>query len=100
MIIRDHDQTIIMIEQNHHAHISAEIISNWQDIFFEEDPYFESVLYAIKQHDYGWHAFDSQPFLNDFLSYLKQFSIHKAWIKLNKSILMLLLYVVHIICVS
>ena len=65
MIIRDHDQTIIMIEQNHHAHISAEIISNWQDILFKEDPYFESVLYAIKQHDYGWHAFDSQPFLND-----------------------------------
>lgn len=65
MIIREHDQTLIMIEQNHHAHISAEIILNWQDIFFKKDPYFESVLYAIKHHDYGWDPFDRQPFLND-----------------------------------
>src|SRR5690625_6536973 len=65
MIIREQKQTITMIEQNHHAHLSAEIIKNWQDIFFKNDPYFESVLYAIKYHDYGWYHFDKQPFLND-----------------------------------
>ena len=35
MIIREQKQTITMIEQNHHAHLSAEIIKNWQDIFFK-----------------------------------------------------------------
>src|SRR5699024_4148987 len=65
MIIREKNQTITMIEQNHHAHLSAEIIEQWKDVFFKDDPYFKSVLYAIKYHDYGWHHFDRQPFLND-----------------------------------
>src|SRR5699024_7754389 len=37
MIIREQKKTITMIEQNHHAHLSAEIIKNWQDIFFKND---------------------------------------------------------------
>lgn len=65
MIIREHDQSIIMIEQNHHAHISAEIVQNWDDAFFKNDPYVNSVFYAIKSHDIGWAPFDTQPFLND-----------------------------------
>lgn len=65
MIIRKHKDTLIMIEQNHHAQISKEIISHWKDVFFKDDPYINSVLYAVKMHDYGWDLFDKQPFWND-----------------------------------
>lgn len=65
MIIRERDHTFVMIEQDHHAHISAAIIKQWKDVFFTEDPLYESVLYAIKHHDCGWRLFDQQPFWND-----------------------------------
>lgn len=65
MIIRERDQTFVMIEQDHHAHISADIIMQWKNNLFTQDPFYESVLYAIKYHDYGWQNFDMQPFWND-----------------------------------
>lgn len=65
MIIRENNDTFFMIEQNHHAHISAEIINYWKDHFFKDDPYVHSVLHAIKNHDLGWDLFDQQPFWND-----------------------------------
>lgn len=65
MIIREHDNAFVMIEQNHHAHLSAVIIDQWKDIFLANDPFQVSVLYAIKHHDCGWRYFDQQPFWND-----------------------------------
>jgi len=65
MIIREQDTHIIMIEQDDHAHISEEIIRKWSTLFFENDPHEDAVLYAVRNHDYGWKAFDLQPFWND-----------------------------------
>lgn len=65
MIIREQDAHIVMIEQDDHAHISEVMIRKWRTIFFENDPYEKAVLYAIRNHDYGWKAFDQQPFWND-----------------------------------
>lgn len=65
MIIREHKDSFIMIEQHHHAHISKKIINKWTDFFLNDDPLSNSVLYAIKMHDFGWDSFDRQPFWND-----------------------------------
>lgn len=65
VIIREDDHAFVMIEQNHHAHLSAAIISQWKSYFLADDPFQASVLYAIKHHDCGWRYFDQQPFLND-----------------------------------
>ena len=65
LIIREHDIAFVMIEQNHHAHISAAMMEKWQDSLFDSDPLYTSVLFAIEQHDCGWRFFDEQPFWND-----------------------------------
>src|SRR5699024_651196 len=65
LIIRERDYAFVMIEQHHHAQISAEIIGKWRDYLFHHDPLYKSVMYAIEQHDCGWRFFDEQPFWND-----------------------------------
>lgn len=65
MIIRETEEDFICIEQNHHAHIAKRIIAHWQTYFLADDLLADSVLYAVKQHDVGWHYFDKQPLWND-----------------------------------
>src|SRR5699024_1425614 len=65
MIVREDDQHVICIEQDHHAHIAAQMIEKWKSHFLNKDSFAESVLYAIEQHDVGWHYFDKEPLWND-----------------------------------
>lgn len=65
MIVRETEQHFICIEQNHHAHIAKQIISQWESYFLADDPFSDDVLYAIEQHDVGWHFFDEKPIWND-----------------------------------
>ncbi|MFC3041722.1 DUF3891 family protein [Virgibacillus xinjiangensis] len=65
MIIREHDNDFVLVEQHHHAKLSGEIMERWKDNLFEGKGRKESVLYAIEQHDLGWKEFDKQPFWND-----------------------------------
>ena len=65
MIVREHSNTFIVIEQDNHAHISAEIINNFREDFLNGKAFRKSVMYAIYMHDFGWKAFDTQPFWND-----------------------------------
>jgi hypothetical protein len=65
MIVREHPNAFIMIEQDNHAHISSEIINKWHDVFSVDKKHKESVLYAIYMHDFGWKPFDIQPLWND-----------------------------------
>lgn len=65
MIIRKTNTHIICIEQDHHAHIAKQVLSQWKQFFLKDDPLASSVLYAIKQHDLGWRPFDKQPLWND-----------------------------------
>ncbi|MFD1037767.1 DUF3891 family protein [Virgibacillus byunsanensis] len=65
MIIREGSNGFVMIEQDYHAHISGEIITNWKDSLFHEPNLRGSVEYAIFNHDYGWKLIDKQPFWND-----------------------------------
>lgn len=65
MIARERPHAFIMIEQDDHARISGEIANKWCDDHFIGDERRASVLYAIYMHDFGWKAFDKQPFWND-----------------------------------
>lgn len=65
MIVRETTDHFICIEQDYHAHLAEQIISQWKQTFLKEDPFAETVLYAIQQHDLGWHYFDKQPLWND-----------------------------------
>lgn len=65
MIIRETDQTFILIEQHEHARMSAEFMRYLKPHYFINETYTDSVLFAIEQHDCGWKLFDRQPFWND-----------------------------------
>lgn len=65
MIVRETESHFICIEQDHHAHLSKQMIAQWKDYFLQDDPLIDSVLFAVEQHDIGWHHFDRQPLWND-----------------------------------
>ncbi|MFC4559565.1 DUF3891 family protein [Virgibacillus kekensis] len=65
MIVREHSSGFIMIEQDHHAHLSGEMAMALRNEFFAGKKLRQSVEYAIHQHDYGWKMLDKQPFWND-----------------------------------
>ncbi|HLR63780.1 MAG TPA: DUF3891 family protein [Lentibacillus sp.] len=65
MIVRERQNKYVMIEQDHHAQISGQLAANLKDSFFIEETWKQSVLYAIKNHDYAWKMLDKQPFWND-----------------------------------
>ncbi|MGJ9460563.1 DUF3891 family protein [Oceanobacillus sp. CF4.6] len=65
MIVREHDQHFVLIQQDHHAQISGDILKQWKSDYFHGIELRESVEYAAYQHDHGWKEFDKQPFLND-----------------------------------
>ncbi|MEW9677096.1 DUF3891 family protein [Lentibacillus sp. L22] len=65
MIVREHENEYIMIEQDNHAHISGELAAAWKDTLFAGNDLRKSVEYAVSNHDLGWRPFDKQPFWND-----------------------------------
>lgn len=65
MIVREHENEFIMIEQDDHAHISGQLLANWSKQSFRGEHVRESVENAVHNHDYGWKTIDKQPFWND-----------------------------------
>lgn len=65
MIVQEHDNAYIMIEQDNHARMSGELTVNWKDSRFAGHAHRKSVEYAISNHDVGWKPMDKQPFWND-----------------------------------
>lgn len=66
MIVRNRGDVFVMIEQHHHAKISAilfEAIKKNLTATYEK--YKHSIHLAIDQHDVGWAPFDSSPIWND-----------------------------------
>lgn len=66
MIVREHDDEYIMIEQDNHARLSGEMASAWKNSLFAGPTLRDSVEYAISNHDLGWKPFDKEPFWNDY----------------------------------
>src|SRR5690625_1947526 len=65
MIVREHEDLFIMIEQDNHAYVSGEIMKHWKKRLFKGKAFKSSVDNAIYKHDIGWAHFDKQPFWND-----------------------------------
>ncbi|MHA6253362.1 DUF3891 family protein [Oceanobacillus sp. CAU 1775] len=65
MIIRENEKAFIMIRQHDHAVISEHIITHLTRDLLSLHERSDSVLYAIKMHDFGWIKFDEAPFWND-----------------------------------
>ncbi|SFE17739.1 Protein of unknown function [Lentibacillus persicus] len=65
MIVREREDSYVMIEQDHHAQISGQLAANLKDTYFLDEALKHSVLYAIANHDYAWKMIDKQPFWND-----------------------------------
>ncbi|WP_174615518.1 DUF3891 family protein [Virgibacillus ihumii] len=65
MIVREHENKFVMIEQDDHAHISGQLLHNWDRNLFRGHQLWKSVEYAVQNHDYGWKRIDKQPFWND-----------------------------------
>ncbi len=65
MILREREEEFVMIEQDHHGHLSERIMSHWKKELFPGIDKRDSVLTAIKHHDLGWLPFDKEPFWND-----------------------------------
>lgn len=65
MIVRERNDSFVMIEQHHHAEISANLMKRWNNSSLIKDPMYSSIMYAIANHDLGWMEFDKQPFWND-----------------------------------
>ncbi|TRM11245.1 DUF3891 family protein [Lentibacillus cibarius] len=65
MIVRDSQEGFVMIEQDHHAKLSGEMAACLKASILPGDEFKQSVLYAIKNHDYAWKMLDKQPFWND-----------------------------------
>lgn len=65
MIVREYKDKFILIEQDHHARLSGEIMKYWKDDLFKGKERKKSVEFAISNHDLGWKLFDLEPFWND-----------------------------------
>lgn len=65
MIVRAaHDGTLLLITQPDHARLAAAIISAWIGDLFPPGVSRAVLLFAIAQHDNGWHEIDEAPRLN------------------------------------
>lgn len=61
MIVREQQDTFVLIEQHEHALISAEFARHWRD---KPRPY-DSTLYAVENHDIAWRELDANPLWNE-----------------------------------
>jgi hypothetical protein len=64
MIIREREESFILITQHDHAKISGEIAQHWKDKYFKGEERKEEAVLAISEHDRGWIESDSAPLWN------------------------------------
>jgi hypothetical protein len=65
MIIREEPDHYLFISQHDHAYLAGEMFANLKKEFLPNKHY-ESLKFAIHQHDRAWLIPDSHPLLNDF----------------------------------
>lgn len=82
MIVREDKDSFIFITQHDHAYISGEFLSHFKKEFVPIDHY-ESLKFAIHQHDRAWIIPDANPIMNDatkkpftFLDYPERMKLH------------------------
>ncbi|PFG03558.1 DUF3891 family protein [Bacillus sp. es.034] len=65
MIIRETDDSFIMIKQHDHAFVSGETIKHINRNLLISDQFFDDFVYASHQHDRSWIGLDDTPIWND-----------------------------------
>ncbi|WP_018922304.1 DUF3891 family protein [Salsuginibacillus kocurii] len=61
MIVNQWLRTYECIDQHVHGKHAGQLSEAWKDPAFREDPNYQSVLFAIKNHDIGWKKLDRSP---------------------------------------
>ena len=62
--MRTEGDRLVLIKQNDHADLAAQMAANWGTKSFSEIKPFNDMILAIGLHDYGWHEWDSAPELD------------------------------------
>lgn len=82
MIVREDIDNFIFITQHDHAYISGEFLTYFKKDFIPIDNY-ESLKFAVHQHDRAWIIPDANPLMNDenkkpftFLDYPERLKLH------------------------
>ncbi|MEO5912187.1 MAG: DUF3891 family protein [Pelobium sp.] len=82
MIIREDQENLIFITQHDHAYIAGELLSKFKKDFIAV-AHFESLKFAVHQHDRAWITPDSTPILNDITLYPYTFDDYPEKLKLH-----------------
>jgi hypothetical protein len=61
MIISSQDDGYLVVTQNDHAHLAAELLSLWRRDALPDHPRRRQILAAAREHDNGWREADSAP---------------------------------------
>lgn len=61
MIRREAENGFLLITQDDHAALAAEIMEHWGNENFTEPEPRDEIIYAINVHDSGWREWDSMP---------------------------------------
>ncbi len=65
MIIRESENSFIMVAQHDHASLSGQIAAHFKKEFFIEEVFFDDVVLAVQEHDRSWIGLDDTPLWND-----------------------------------
>ncbi len=65
MIIRETEDSFLMIKQHDHAYVSGETIKHFNKNLLKSDDLFDDFVYAAHQHDRSWIGLDDTPIWND-----------------------------------
>lgn len=65
MIVRESDESYIMITQHDHAKISGDIAQQWDKKYLKSERHQFELVQGIYEHDLGWIPVDSAPMWND-----------------------------------
>lgn len=64
MIVRRHQDQLLLIRQPDHAHLSRTLMTRWTRDGFADHPRREIILLATGEHDNGWTELDEAPILD------------------------------------
>src|SRR5438552_1862065 len=65
VIVRSHDQHLLLVTQPDHAALADTIMSDWQLGGLADHPQRGAILFATHEHDSGWREADSRPSVDE-----------------------------------
>ncbi len=65
MIVRSHDDSLLLIPQPAHAALAGRIMDHWLTRGLPDEPRRTSILRAVAEHDNGWLEVDAAPLVDE-----------------------------------